>query len=168
MGLQETIILGVISSIIASAVFYLLMVLIKPRFTISNKISKIVHHGYTDYIIKVVNTTRSVITNVNYSLQYCVEGQDEIVEVHSVEPFKKPILNMEKYNKKNTDYAVRITYRIKDGEYELKDNTHFEFTFQANHSFSNSLKIEKKTYRKDSVQEGIFETGKSTKILSTK
>lgn len=168
MGLQETIIVGIISSIIASAVFYFLMILIKPRFIISDKMSKRESEGYTYYMIKVVNTTRSVITNVNYSLQYCIEGPDGIVEVQHVEPLKKPLLNMVEYSRKHTDYAVRITYKIKNDEFPIKENTFFDFTFQAYHSFSNSLKIKKKRYGKDSVMKGIFETGKSTKILSTK
>ena len=72
MSIQETVLLGVISSIIASIVFYLLMILIKPKFIISHKMSKTpVDSEYTDYMIKVVNMTRTVITNVSYSLEYC-------------------------------------------------------------------------------------------------
>ncbi len=75
MSIEQTIIIGVISSIIASIVFYLLMILIKPRFAISEKISCVkVDDEYTDYMIKIVNKTRSVITNVNYMLTFCVEG----------------------------------------------------------------------------------------------
>ncbi|MFR9146651.1 MAG: hypothetical protein ACLVJ4_08475 [Mediterraneibacter sp.] len=167
MSIQETVLLGVISSIIASIVFYLLMILIKPKFIISHKMSKTpVDSEYTDYMIKVVNMTRTVITNVSYSLEYCIEGPDGIIEVHTIKPLKKPLLNMDKYCKHNTDYAIRITYRIKNEEYPLKDNTYFDFTFQAYHSFSNSLRIKKRRFVSDSVMEGIFETGKSTKILS--
>lgn len=168
MNVQETILVGIISSVVASMVYYLLMISIKPRFIISDKMSKTVCNGYTDYMIKVVNTTRSVITNINYSLEYCIEGPDGIIEVQNVKPLKSPLLNIDKYTKKNTDYAIRLTYRVKDGDFELKDNTYFEFTFQAYHSFSNSLKIKKKIYKTKSVMDGIFETGKSTKILSRK
>lgn len=167
--MQQTIIVGIISSIIASVVFYLLMILIKPKFIISDKISCVkVDDDYTDYMIKIVNTTRTVITNVSYSLVYCIEGQDGIIEVHSVKPLKSPVINIDKYTKKNTDYAVRITYRIKNGEYELKNNTYFDFTFQAYHSFSNAMKIKKQTYEKEALRYGIFETGKSTNILNSK
>ena len=121
MSVEQTIVIGIISSIIASIVFYLLMILIKPRFVISDKISCIkVDDEYMDYMIKIVNKTRSVITNVNYMLTYCVEGEDGIVEIYTVAPLKSPIMNIDKYTRKNTDYAVRITYRIRNGEYVLK------------------------------------------------
>ena len=169
MSIQETVLLGIISSIIASVVYYLLMIMIKPKFIISHKISKTpVDNEYTDYMIKVVNMTRTVITNVSYSLEYCIEGADDTIEVHTIEPLKKPLLNMDKYSRHNTDYAIRITYRIKNKDFPLDDNTYFDFTFQAYHSFSNSLRIKKRRFTCDSVMEGIFETGKSTKILSRK
>lgn len=166
MNIQETILVGVVSSVIASLVFYLWMILIKPRFDLSAKIclSK-VDDDYMDYMIKVVNTTRSFITNVNYSLVYCKEGKDGIKEIQTVEPYKIPITNMNKYTDKNTDYATRITYRLKRDEYPLKEDTYFMFTSQAYHSFSNAMRIKSVIYKEDDVQEGIFETGRSTKIL---
>ena len=150
MSVEQTIVIGIISSIIASIVFYLLMILIKPRFVISDKISCIkVDDEYMDYMIKIVNKTRSVITNVNYMLTYCVEGEDGIVEIYTVAPLKSPIMNIDKYTRKNTDYAVRITYRIRNGEYVLKENTFFDFTFQAYHSFSNAMRIKKQIFYKN-------------------
>lgn len=167
MSIQQTIILGVVSSAIASLVFYLWMILIKPRFIISDKIClKKVDDENTDYIIKIANTTRSFITNVTYSLIYCVESEDGLKDIKTVEPLKPPITHMNKYTNKNTDYAVRITYRLNREEYPLNDKAFFMFTFQAYHSFSNAMRISKKIYKKDDLQEGIFETGKSTKILS--
>ena len=58
MSMQQTIILGILSSTIASIVFYLWMVLIKPRFIISDKIcKKRTKDGKIAYMIKVANTT---------------------------------------------------------------------------------------------------------------
>ena len=167
MRLEETIILGIISSIIASIVFYLIMIFIKPRFIISDKIGCTkVDNEYVDYVIKIVNTTHAYITNIDYSLLYCIESDDGVVEIKIVEPLKTPLKNLDKYTKKNTDYAYRITYRIKKEDYPLNENTYFEFTFQANHSFSNAMKIKKSIYRKGSIMSGIFETGKSVKVLN--
>lgn len=166
MDIQQTIILGVVSSVIASTVFYLWMILIKPRFIISDKISKCnTGDEKIDYMIKVVNTTRSFVTNISYSLLYCEEGEDGIKDVCIVEPYKPPLTYMNKYTRKNTDYAVRITYKIDEKQYPLNENTFFMFTFQAYHSFSNSMKIKKQIYRQENVKEGIFETGKSINIL---
>ncbi|MBD9291843.1 MAG: hypothetical protein EGS42_08110 [Coprococcus eutactus] len=169
MSMQQTIILGILSSTIASIVFYLWMVLIKPRFIISDKIcKKRTKDDKIAYMIKVANTTHSFITNVSYSLLYCVEGEDGLKDIKIIEPYKPPLTYMNKYSKANTDYAVRITYLIDENQYPLTDASFFMFTFQAYHSFSNAMRIEKRTYRKENVQEGIFETGKSTKILSHK
>lgn len=169
MDVRQTIIIGIVSSAIASFVFYLWMILIKPRFIISDKIClKRIDEGKTDYIIKIANTTRSFITNISYSLIYCIEGEDGLKDIRTIEPLKPSITHMNKYTSKNTDYAVRITYRIDEKDYPLNDKAFFMFTFQAYHSFSNAMRITKKIYKRDDLQEGIFETGKSTKILSLK
>lgn len=169
MTIQQTIIVGIISSVIASLVFYLLMILIKPRFIIADKICrKKVSDTETDYIIKVVNTTRSFVTNIKYSLIYCVEDDDGIKEVQTIDPLKTPLANMNKYTRKNTDYAIRLTYRVKDEDYPMNDNSFLMFTFEAYHSFSNAMRIKKKIYFKDSIKDGIYETGRSTKILTIK
>ena len=150
MDIRETIIVGIISSIIASIVFYLWMILIKPRFIISDKICiKKTQDSEADYMVKVANTTRSFITNVSYSLLYCVEGEDGLKDICTIDPYKPP-----------------ITYKIDEEKFPLNENSFFMFTFQAYHSFSNAMKIEKRVFRKSDVQQGIFETGKSTKILS--
>lgn len=167
MDIRQTILLGIVSSVIASLVFYFLMVLIKPRFIISDKIClKHINGDEYDYIIKVANTTHSFITNVNYSLIYCEVGTDGLKDIQTLEPLKAPITNVSKYTRKNTDYAVRLAYRLNKSDYPLDDSSYFLFTFQAYHSFSNAMKIKKQRYAKNDLQEGIFETGKSTKILS--
>lgn len=119
-----------------------------------------------DYIIKVANTTHSFITNVTYSLIYCEEGADGLKDIQTLVPLKAPITYISKYTRKNTDYAVRLTYRLNKSGYPLDDSSYFLFTFQAYHSFSNAMKIKKQLYTPNDLQEGIFETGKSTKILS--
>lgn len=165
--MEQTIILGIVSSVIASLVFYSLMILIKPKFIISDKIClKKINDDEYDYIIKVVNTTHAFITNASYSLIYCEEGTDGLKDIQTLEPLKTPITNISKYTRKNTDYAVRLTYRLKKSDCLLDDSSYFLFTFQAYHSFSNAMRIKKQRYTKNDLQEGIFETGKSTKILS--
>ena len=159
MVFQETIILGVVSSLIASITFYLIMIFIKPRFIISDKIACVdVNNDEMDYVVKVANTTHSYITNIDYSLIYCVESDDGIVDMQLVQPLKIPLKNLDEYSRKHTDYAYRITYRVKKDTYPLGSNKYFEFTFQANHSFSNAMKIKKVIYREGDIRTGIFET----------
>ena len=86
----------------------------------------------------------------------------------TIPPLKTGLTTMNKYTRKNTDYAVRLTYRIKKDEISLNNGNYFIFIFQAYHSFSNALKIKKVIFDKNSIRKGFYETGKSTKILSGK
>lgn len=145
------------------------MILIKPRFIIADTICKSrVNDEETDYIIKVVNTTRSFVTNVKYSLIYCIENDDGIKNIQTIEPLKTPLANMNKYTKKNTDYAVRLTFRVRNADYPMDDRAFLMFTFEAYHSFSNAMRIKKEVYTKDYIKEGIYETGRSTKVINIK
>lgn len=169
MDIQQTIIIGIVSSIIASLVFYILMILIKPKFVISDKICLAKQDDeYIYYKVKVVNRTRTYITNINYSLAYCEDGDDGITDFQIVPGLKSPLLNLEGYSRDNMDYAARFTFRLDKEKYKLSSNSYFIFTFQANHSFSNAMKIKTKKYRLNDVREGIFETGTSTNILGNR
>lgn len=169
MNIQQTIIIGVISSVIASVVFYLLMIGIKPRFIISDKMSMTPKDdGTVDYMVKVINKTRGYITNISYSLLYCVDRKDEIIDMEAVNPLKPSLLYMDAFTKKNKDYAVRITFNASKDECKIDDNSYFLFSFQANHSFSNSMKIKTKKYTKNELMDGIFETGEGMNVLSKK
>lgn len=169
MDIQQTIIIGIVSSIIASLVFYILMILIKPKFIISDKICLAKQDDeYIYYRVKVVNRTRTYITNINYSLAYCEERDDGITDFQIIPRIKSPLLNLEGYSRDNMDYAVRFTFKVNKKKYELNSNSFFVFTFQANHSFSNAMKIKTKKYRLKDVREGMFETGTSINILSNR
>lgn len=169
MDIQQTIIIGIVSSIIASLVFYILMILIKPKFVISDLICLAKQDDeYIYYKVKVVNKTRTYITNIKYSLAYCEKEDDGITYFQIVPEIKSQLLNLGGYSKDNTDYAARLEFKLKKEKYKLSGNSFFIFTFQANHSFSNAMKIKTKKYRLNDVREGKFETGTSTNILSNR
>lgn len=164
-----TVLQGIISSVIASVVFYIWMIIIKPRFKIADMMCiSDENDDEIEYKIKVVNHSRVMLTNVSYYLVFCENSIDEIKGIRIIPPAKTCVTTMNKYTKNNTDYALRLTYCIKKSDFPLENGNHFIFVFQAYHSFSNALKIKKVMYDETSIRKGFYETGRSTKILTGK
>ena len=167
----DSIISGVVSGVIASVVFFVMLLFVRPNLKVSEGMtSRMLNDGTLEIKIKIVNKTLSMLTNVSYSLYYCKEGKDGIHLIEELDPKKRPITSVSKYSfkKDNTDYAVRLTYNIDPDKYILFDNTKFIFVIMCNHAVSNTTKCIQKEYRKeDVIQNGVFETDKSMKILVT-
>ena len=161
----DTFVSGVISGIVASLIFLLFMLLIRPKITISDKMS-IDKDGI--YQIKVVNKSFFRLSEVKYTLNICDDHGDSIVEVDTLSPFKSPLESIPKFSlrDKNSMYAVRISYKPEDGKCILnKSNSYIEFTFSGKHTFSNTYKTVSKKYKCDDIVFGVFETGISTNII---
>lgn len=163
------IISGLISGFISSLLVYVMMWGIRPKFVISNKICrKKLNDGRTVHMVKVANLSRAFLTDIEYSLEYCTVGDDDRNRRQVIEPIETtPVICIDKYSEDNTDYAIRFVYEIDEKKYDIKNQNYFLFTFCAHHSFSNAMKIKRVIYRNDAIQDGVFETGKSIKILSS-
>lgn len=158
---------GILSSLIASIVYALLSFTIKPRIKISDKICVTKNKdGSYMYKIKVVNMSKAQLVNVSYSLNYGFSGRDDISYITEILPKKPPMSTLAKNSKKNTDYALRVTYDINDGEYVCDNDAYFDFIVQATHPFSNSIACKTKRYRKDDiVYDCTFQIGESIEII---
>ena len=171
---MDGIFIGIVSGVMASLCFSVFLFLIRPKIRLSEQICK--DPGSPEsktyvYRIKVVNLTPAMLTKLKYSFQYCEEHPDGITSSTAILARCPPLLSIDKYkNKKNyTDYAVRISYEIDPLRLPVIDDVYFRFTFIACHSYSNtSLTVKKKYKSTDEILEGHFETGKSTKILTTR
>lgn len=109
---MNVVIVGVFSSLIASIVYALLSFGIKPKIKISDKICVTQNqNGSSTYKIKVVNTSRFQLVNVLYHLDYGFSGRDDISYITEILPQKPPITTITRNNRKNIDYALRVTYR---------------------------------------------------------
>lgn len=115
--------------------------------------------------IKVVNLSHSMLMNINYTLHYCVDYEDGLTDVTEIPPKKPPLSTFAKYTRINTDYAIRITYKIPNDSFPLRDNVKLVFTIQTTHPISNTSKCVGKDYRKDDIKRGTFESGRSTKFI---
>ncbi len=166
LDLSEPMISSVITGIIASIVFYFILYLIKPRIKLSDVMCiDSESDKYKIMKIKVVNLSRSMLMNINYTLHYCVDYEDGLTDVTEIPPRKPPLSTFAKYTRKNTDYAIRITYKIPNDSFPLRDNVKLVFTIQTTHPISNTSKCIAKNYRKNDIKQGTFESGRSTKFI---
>lgn len=166
IDLFQPIISSVLTGIIASIVFYFVLFLIKPRIKLSDVMCiDSESDEYRIIKIKVVNLSRSMLMNVNYTLHYCVDYEDGLTDITEIPPKKPPLSTFAKYTRKNTDYAIRITYEISNDSFPLCDNVRLLFTIQTTHPISNTSKCIGKDYRKDDLKRGTFESGRSTKFI---
>ncbi len=166
LDLLEQMISSVVTGIIASIVFYFVLYLIKPRIKLSDVMCiDSESDKYKIMKIKVVNLSHSMLMNINYTLHYCVDYEDGLTDVTEIPPKKPPLSTFAKYTRKNTDYAIRITYKIPNDSFPLRDNVKLVFTIQTTHPISNTSKCVGKDYRKDDIKRGTFESGRSTKFI---
>ena len=164
---MNVILTGILSSIIASVVYALLSFGIKPRIKISEKICITQNKdGTFTYKVKFVNCSRVPLVNVSYHLDYGRYGRDDISYVTEILPNKPPISTITRKNKKNTDYAIRVTYVVDSNMYPCVENSYFEFKIQATHPFSNSVVYKEKRYTVDNLSENCkFQTGENMDVL---
>lgn len=164
---MDVILVGIFSSLIASVVYALLAFGIKPKLNVSDKICVTDNQdGSQTFKVKVVNKSIFQIVNVSYHLVYGVNGQDDISYITAIPPKKSPMTTITRKNNKNTDYAIRITYKIQNDEYKCHDNSYFEFTIQGTHPLSGSIICKKVRYKKDDIKYGCtFQTGNNLNIL---
>ena len=163
---MEQLISGVVSGVIASVIFAVILIAIKPRMKISDNIciSK-TDEGLIIAKIKIVNFSRRMLTNMKYTLHYCVGYDDGLTDITEIVPKKNFLTTVAAFSKKNTDYAVRISYEWDNKKYPMEENTRFVFTLQGTHPFSNTSKCIKREYRKNDLKIADFETGKSCKFI---
>ena len=160
----NTILIGVISGLIASGVMYFVLLRIKPRMRVSDKICQV---PSTDlYVVKVVNLSRSILMDVEYAMHICHRSSDGIVQIEHIQ-FAKPDLNfLCAYSKsdKNAEYAIRLSFRF-DIESLQTDEDYLVFTISAKHSVSGTAVFVSQKYKSSAIRCGRFETRESMTIL---
>ena len=67
------------------------------------------NNGTHTYKIKIVNKSMFQLVNVSYHLTYGISGRDDISYLTEILPKKSPITIITGNNRKNTDYALRVT-----------------------------------------------------------
>lgn len=166
MDILGSILTGIVAGVIASIVFYFFVYKIKPKILVADKAC--IRDQGNDIIltVKVVNKTKSMLTNIKYSLYIETEYPDHIIEAREIEPCKSRLSVIDKYNKKdeNAGYAVRLSYKI-DPETLQEENVYLSFVIYGNHNISNTSSYVKKRYQIEDVVRGEFETKTSLNVL---
>lgn len=167
---MSSLIIGIISGVIASIVIYIFVFMIRPNINISDKIAQSSDNGECIYRIKIVNNSLCALFNVDYHLHFCSSKSDGLVNIEEITPLKSKITYISGFKSKKRDenekYAVRITFKIDESKYKLDDHSFLMFTLIATHGFTNTSKYIEKTYYIDDISKGHFETGKSMRILN--
>ncbi len=162
------IVTGVVAGVVSSIIFFIAISLIKPRIEIADKICcTTLEDGKIAYRIKVVNHSKTILTNLKYLLLYYSDDEHGVTVVKEIQPVKKTLHYIDAYKRKKnySDYAIRIQYCFDINEFPLDDHNKLVFTFFAEHSFSNKSVCCKKVYNLADIKQGIFETGKSMNII---
>ena len=164
-----TILSGIISGIIASALFFIILQLVKPIIKVSKEINLKEKNGSIyEYHIKVVNKTLAMLTNVQYKLYFCKNIQNKLIDITEIKPKKPMISFIKKHNHSETaEYAVRLSYKIDVSKYKFKENGstgYLLFTISGTHSITGATKTIERIYTSDKIAEGFFAIGDSLVI----
>ena len=166
------ILLAIFTGILASLVFFLSLLLIKPRIKISKELAlEILDDGKYKYRVKVVNLTHSMITNLRYNMMHSEVVSEDINHNIEITHHRSPLPVIPAYKRKEgySDYAVRLSYVVDPKEVVLNDSTSsLIFTLIADHPISNTTTCIRKQYYLKDIIEGTFETCESTKIINKK
>lgn len=152
---------GVVSGVIASVIISVIMFGIKPKLQISDEICRDKDNQLCQ--IKVVNRTRAQLVDVKYFLYAGFRSDEDLTDIHEVQPVKPKLEFFQAYSRKNSDYATRISYDLSTC---LPPNcNYFEFRISARHPFSGRTIVKRKRYDWKSVRCGKFQIGTIMKIL---
>jgi hypothetical protein len=172
------IVVGIISSLLASSIFLVVLYRIKPNILISSKISKYKNNqGKATYQIKIANFTSRRVVDVNFSL-YRVDkklasdasgqsGEIKWLKEIPLQSESKRIPELSAFNpcanrnaSNSTDYACRIeTYE--DIELQWSEYSYLRFVVYATDSLSGLNRVFSKDYvfKEESLLRRQFKTG---------
>ncbi|MCD4783177.1 MAG: hypothetical protein K8T10_05015 [Candidatus Eremiobacteraeota bacterium] len=167
------IIIGVLSSFVASLIFLLFLTRVRPNIVISNQIakSKSLKTGELVYIIRIINKTKRPIIDIKAQLHLInlVVMPGGVIKNTKIIALKtSEIMEISKFDSKDKmwNYAYRF---IVDENIETKwENSHsfLRFKISAKDSLSGFSRVFSKNYHTkiNSIQEGKFEAGNSLEI----
>ena len=161
-----TIIVGVLSGLLASLIFYISLRAIKPNIIISNKIAK----TGDKFVIKVVNKSKrdAIDIKAEFLLMSPVSVPNGIIWRRKRIFLKTDYLMiLPQYDKKDKDanYAFRFTTQENLFEIWEKEHQYLVFKLIAKDEVSGFGKVfVQKYYTKKDIIEGSFEFGESLKI----
>ncbi len=169
-----TIIIGILSSFVASLVFLFFLTRVKPNIIISKKIAKQTDSAHeVRYRIKIINKTPRYITNVNPQLHLVslvATAGGMIKRSRRIPITPNEVVELSKFDTKDTNAEYAYRFIIDENIEELwEDDVHsfLRFRISANDSLSGFNKVFEREFhtKRNSIQEGEFEFGNSLEII---
>jgi hypothetical protein len=168
-----SILLGAISSLIASVVFLLFLTRVRPRIIISECIAKGTSaNGKAIYRIKVINRTRVPIINVKAQLHFMrptVAPGGIIYISKEIKLQRSEIMELSEFNLKDNTaaYAYRFrSYEDLDESWNDDKQSYLRFRLYATHSISGFSRVFRKDFhtKRNSIVDGDFAFGNSVEV----
>lgn len=168
----DSVLTGVLSSLVASLIFLMLLFALRPRISISECIARTNHDGRKVYVVKIVNRTWWRLYDIHAEFAHLkfenVTGGQNVYS-KPLTMLKSHIWSMNSLFKlrpdPNAEFAILFVC-LDDVDALWTDGSLFEFRVMAKHSFSGFSKIHKRRYYKaaTSVRSGSFKFGNSLEI----
>jgi hypothetical protein len=166
MELLNTVVLGIITSFVASIVFTYLFTRLKPNLKISDGIA--FKNG--TFKIKIINKSNYAAINIKADISYIgyfnVPGGRER-RSYVIDLQKDSIFDIDKFEKNsehaNNTYRFVTVENLREG---FKENNYeyIRFKITATHSLSNIGKVFEKQYNVNQIKNGEFGFGNITTI----
>lgn len=164
LSMVVSVFVGVVTGLSANYFFSKCFI---PKIEIADDIAESEEDGKRIFKIKVINSTNTILNNVQYCLRYIeTKGHDGVKKVKVVPPRENILMPIfaEKTDK-DFDNAVRLSFELSE-KFQIDDSHLFEFIIAATHSLSGTSRSFKKVFKKDNIVKGIYETRNSLKVVS--
>lgn len=168
MSISQTLIIGIVSGVIASLLFLLALFFLKPSIQISDKICTNNEYGKSYYFIKTINKTWWTVYDIKVELSLLQPSPTKggiIYKVDKIELRREPPFQIPPYSKKDKDAFYAVLFSTESDLDELwTEKTHcLKVVISARHNFSGFSNIFTKEYfsKEHAIHKGKFEFGKS-------
>ena len=166
-----SVVAGIISGLIASGVWFIIVKTVKPKVEISDCICKKKwKKRKCIYQIKMINLSKVMITEVRVSFQFFAKQQNGNFVACELKPIDDSFNTIDRYRKEDKmgdGFAIIMQYSIDEHRFNI-DNANqnkFVFEFSARHGLSGTVIYKKVEYNNvNQIKEGSFKQGKNLGI----
>ena len=174
MAIELAFMIGVVASVTGAAIYLMLLQFLGPHIKISDNISVDRSGEKPRYTIKVINRRYRSLIDIRPSLYVvyisAAPGAGAFLKrVHNVSLKIPNIIQIPgfRWGKKNGDYAIRFSTQDDLEELWKGDQTYLRFMIMVCDNYSGIRRVFVKEYYGDHLlTTGVFETGKSMKIVT--
>jgi len=167
----RSVIVGLLSSIVASFLFLFLMLMMRPRLAISESIARVTFDGKKAFIIKIINKSWWRLYDLHaefahIKLRNATGGQNVyLTRLKLLNNHVWCINSVHGWRDNNAEYAMLFVC-LDDLDTLWTNDTMIEFRVMAKHSLSGFNRLMKRRFYKSqsSIRDGSFKFGNSLEI----